>query len=159
MGELGKLIAVVRVRGGINVKQEVLDTLRMLGLTRVNHCVLLNETPAYSGMIKKVKDYVTWGEIKSEVLEKLLRKRGRLAGDVRLTDEHIKSNTKFSGIGEFARAVHSGEVEISSLPGLKKVFRLRPPKKGYESTKRPFKDFGSLGYRGEQINDLLLRMI
>lgn len=159
MSELGKLIAVVRVRGGINARQDVRDTLRMLGLTRVNHCILLDENPAYSGMIKKVKDFVTWGEIKPEVLEKLLRNRGRLVGNKKLTDDYIKSNTKFSSVGEFARAVHSGEVKISSLLGLKKVFRLRPPKKGYESTKRPFKDFGSLGYRAEQINDLLLRMI
>jgi large subunit ribosomal protein L30 len=152
-------LAVVRVRGDVGSRQDVRDTLRMLGLTRVNHCVLVDDSPTYKGMLHKAKDMITWGEVSKEALEALLRKRGRLVGDKRLSDEYVKSNTQFPSIREFAGAVHSGEVELSAVPGLKKVFRLRPPSKGYEATKRPFKDMGSLGYRGEKINDLLARMI
>ena len=152
-------LAVVRVRGGVGARGEVLATLRALGLTRVNHCVVVDGTPSYEGMLKRAKDMVTWGEIGPETLESLLRKRGRLVGDERLTDEHVKAHTRFPSIREFARAVFEGEVALGALPGLKKVFRLRPPRKGYRATKRPFKDYGDLGYRGERINELLGRMI
>lgn len=152
-------LAVVRVRGNIGARNDMRDTLRMLGLTRVNHCILIDDSPTYKGMLQKTKDMITWGEISKDTLEVLLRKRGRLVGDKRLNDEYIKSNTKFSSIVEFAGAVHSGKVELSAIPELKKVFRLRPPSKGYEATKRPFRDMGSLGYRGEKINELLARMI
>lgn len=152
-------LAVIRVRGGVKVRREVLDTMRMLGLTRVNHCVLVDDTPSFLGMLQKSKDMLTWGEIRPEVLEQLLRKRGRLVGDERLTDEEVRSRSSFSSIGEFAKAVYEGRADLKALPGLKKVFRLHPPRKGYKSTKRPFRDLGDLGYRGDRVNDLIIRMI
>ncbi len=157
MRRVGKL-AVIRIRGGINVRGVVNKTLEMLNLTRVNHCVLVDDDPSTLGMLQAAKDYITWGAIKPETLEHLLRKRGRLQGDKHLTDEIVKSGTEFSSIGELAVAICNGKTGLKVLPGLKKVFRLHPPRKGYKSTKRPFKDFGDLGYRGERINELILRM-
>ena len=153
-------LAVVRVRGSVKARKEVLDTLRMLGLTRVNHCVVVEDNPSTKGMLQKAKDYITWGEIKAEVLSELLKKRGRLIGAKKLTEEYVKSNTKFSSIQELARAAIEQNVKLSELvPGLKKVFRLHPPSGGYKSIKRPFKLGGALGYRGDKINDLLIRMM
>jgi len=152
-------LAVVRVRGSINVRRDVKETMRMLGLTRVNHCVVTDDTPTSRGMLQKAKDMLTWGEVEQEVLEQLIRKRGRLTGDKRLTDEFIKSQTPFQSLSEFVAAVYAGEAELGMLPRLKKVFRLHPPRKGYKTTKRPFKNFGDLGYRGGQINELILKMI
>ncbi len=81
-------LAVVRVRGGIKAREDVVDTLRMLGLTRVNHCVVVDDPPPIRGMLQKAKDYITWGEIRPEVLEAMLRKRGRLVG-ARKIDEKV----------------------------------------------------------------------
>ncbi len=152
-------LAVIKVRGNVNVRRDVRETMRMLGLTRVNHCVVIDDTHTHRGMLQKAKDMLTWGEVEQKVLEQLIRKRGRLAGDKRLIDEFVKSQTSFQSLSEFAAAVHAGEAEFKALPGLKKVFRLHPPRKGYKATKRPFKDFGDLGYRGERINELILGMI
>ena len=152
-------LAVVRVRSSVNVRRDVREIMQMLGLTRVNHCVVIDDSPTYRGMLQKAKDVLTWGEVEQRVLDQLIRKRGRLVGDKRLTDEFVKSQTSFQSLSEFVAAVHAGEAELRALPGLKKVFRLHPPRKGYKATKRPFKDFGDLGYRGERINDLILKMI
>ncbi len=152
-------LAVVRVRGGVRAREDVRATLRMLGLTRVNHCIVIDDDPSFRGMLQKAKDYITWGEIGRDTLEDLLRERGRLEGGKRLTDEYIRSNTKFSSLREFVDAFYRGEVKLSDIPRLKKVFRLHPPSKGYEATKRPFRTGGSLGYRGGAINDLISRMI
>lgn len=152
-------LAVVKVRSSVNVRRDVRETMQMLCLTRVNHCVVIDDTPTYRGMLQKAKDVLTWGEVEQKILEQLIRKRGRLAGDKRLTDELVKSQTSFQSLSEFASAVYAGEAELRALPGLKKVFRLHPPQKGYKATKRPFKDFGDLGYRGERINELILKMI
>ena len=73
--ESGNLIAVVRVRGSIGVMKEIKDTLNILKLYNKNNCVVVPNTPAYLGMIKKVKDYVTWGEIDDETLNLLKNKR------------------------------------------------------------------------------------
>lgn len=151
-------LAVIRVRGGINARKVANTTLKMLGLTRINHCVLADDEPSTLGMLQTAKDYITWGEIKPETLEHLLRKRGRLQGDKRLTDEIVKSETEFPSIEGLATAMCDGKIGFGAFPSLKKVFRLNPPRKGYKSTKRPIKDFGDLGYRGERINELILRM-
>lgn len=153
-------LAVVRVRGSVKVRREVLDTLRMLGLTRLNHCVVVEDTPSIRGMLQEAKDYITWGEIGTEALKELLLKRGRLVGNKKLTEDYVRANTRFSSIQELARAVVNGEAELPKiLPELKKVFRLHPPSKGHGSIKRPFKFGGALGYRGKEIDKLIARMV
>lgn len=154
-----KRFAVVQVRGLIKVPQKVKDTLLMMNLTRKNHCVLVDDRDTYRGMLQKTKDYVTWGEITDGNVVKLLSKRGRIAGDKRLTDGYVKDNSQYKGIGEFTAAFMKFETELKDVNGLKPVFRLSPPSKGYKSTKRSWGNGGSLGYRGEAINELLERMM
>lgn len=151
-------VAIVRVRGRVGVRREVKDTLAMLRLHKVNHMVIVDDTPSYKGMIQKAKDYITWGEIDKETLAKLLRRRGRLSGNRRLTDEYVQEKLGMS-IEEFAEKVINGEMKLTDLEGLKPVFRLHPPRGGHGTIKRPFKDGGALGYRGEKINELLERMM
>ena len=69
-------VAVIRIRGIIGIKTEVTDTLTMLRLYRKNYCVVIPATKSNIGMVKKVKDYVTWGEISKDVHEELNNKRG-----------------------------------------------------------------------------------
>ncbi|WOF15497.1 50S ribosomal protein L30 [Methanoplanus sp. FWC-SCC4] len=152
------MYVVVQVRGVVNTRKEIKDTLKMLRLHHINHCVLIPDTPAYAGMIRKVKDYVAYGEVNSEVLATILETRGRLTGDVKLTDEYVKENSKFADISSFANAICSGEAQLTDLPGLKPVLRLHPPRKGYKSIKRTYQQGGALGNYGSEINNLLYRM-
>ena len=39
------LIAVIRIRGSVKVNKKILDTFNMLNLTRVNHAVVLKDSP------------------------------------------------------------------------------------------------------------------
>ena len=87
-------------------------------------------------MIRKVKDYVAYGEADAATIETLLLTRGKVIGDAPLTDEYIKNNSPFSSISEFARALAGGETKLREIPGLKPVLRLHPPRKGYKTTKR-----------------------
>jgi large subunit ribosomal protein L30 len=152
------MYAVVQVRGTVKTRREIKDTLKMLRLHHINHCVIIPDTPAYVGMIRKVKDFVAYGEVDARIVEELLRNRGRLVGDAHLTDEYIKENSQYTDITEFAQALSSGEARLNDVPGLKPVLRLHPPRKGYKTTKRTFQQGGSLGYHGENINDLLYKM-
>jgi large subunit ribosomal protein L30 len=151
--------AVIRVRGSVNVKSDIKDTLKMLRLNRVNHCVLLPKTESYSGMLQKVKDYVTWGEIMPQTLAKMIIHRGQLIGDKKISDKYIKANTKYKSIISFAKAISQGEIKYHELKDIKPVIRLHPPRKGYKGVKRNYKLGGALGYRGEDINKLIERMI
>lgn len=151
------LFAVVRIRGWAKTRKEINDTLDMLKLKRTNNCVLIPETPQYNGMLNKVKDYVTFGEIEKDVLVELLKKRGEVLGG-KLTEEKLKEITKFESFEKFADALLVGKVKLKNFKKLKQVFRLNPPKKGYRSKRLPYPK-GDLGYRGKEINELLKRMI
>ncbi|HPP45642.1 MAG TPA: 50S ribosomal protein L30, partial [Methanomassiliicoccaceae archaeon] len=59
----------------------------------------------------------------------------------------------------FAKSVAADEVKYSDLKDVKPVFRLHPPRQGYEGVKRTFTTGGALGYRGEKINALIERML
>lgn len=150
---------VIRVRGTVNVNTDIADTLKMLRLNQVNHCVLIPGRKTYAGMLQKVKDYVTWGSPKPETIAKLMIRRGRLEGDKKISDKYIKANTSYSSVMAFAKALEKEEVEYKDLKGIKPVIRLHPPRKGYEGLKRSYNEGGALGYRGEDIDALIDRML
>ena len=153
------MYAVIRIRSTINANREIRDTLKMLNLHKINSCTIIHPNPSYKGMLQKVKDYVTWGEIDAETLAELIRKRGRISGNRKLTEEYIKNVLKFDSLENFVDSLLSLKVCLKDLKGVKPVFRLHPPRKGFEAKKKPFTLGGSLGYRGEAINDLIKRMI
>ncbi len=136
------MIAIVRVRGIHNLKPKVRKTLELLRLHKPNHAVVVPDTPAYRGMLKIVKDYVTYGEVSDETLLKLIEKRGE------------KGSKKVSNPKEVLERMKKGE-KYDDL--MDPVFRLHPPRKGWKSIKRLY-PYGALGPR-DNMDDLLKRMM
>lgn len=129
--ESNKKIAVIRIKGQTKLNSGIKDTLKILRLNKKFTCVVLNQTPSILGLIKKVKDCVTFGEIHEETFKLLKEKRGKKTKD------------------KEGKEVY------------KKFFRLHPPKGGFErkGTKVSFTAGGVLGDRKEKINDLIKKML
>lgn len=68
-------IAVILIRGLVGVRTDIKHTLEYLYLKKKHACVVLDDTPSIRGMLKKVTDYVTYGEISEETLKLLKEKR------------------------------------------------------------------------------------
>lgn len=117
------MIAAVRVRGKPNLKPKIKDALKILGLHRNNNCGIYEDVKAIKGNLKKVSNFVTWGEIDKELFEDLKEEKGK---------------------------------KEAELPV---IFRLSPPEKGWGGKKKPYKQGGALGYRGESIKDLIRGMM
>ncbi len=151
------MFAVVRVRSEIKAKPQIKKALGLLCLSAANQLVLVpqKEQP----MIKKVESFVTWGEIDDSMLEKLFKKRARIAGNKAVNDDFLKKKG-FASWKDFLKAVADEKVKLQKI-GIKPVFRLTPPKKGFEKggIKKPYSIGGALGYRASDINDLIGRMI
>lgn len=152
------MYAVIRLRGSVNLRPDIKGTLKVLRLHKVNHCILLDENPNNEGMIRKVKDYVAWGNISEDSLALILRTRGELIGGAPLTDEYVKENTKYSSIESLAKALCERKASLKDVPRLTPVFRLHPPRGGHKGIKKTFQQGGALGFYGEDINILLKQM-
>lgn len=151
------MFLVIRVRGSTGVNRDIADTLKMLRLHRINHAVLVEDNPSYKGMLQKAKDYITWGEVDNETLTEIISKRGEIVGGEKITNEYISDNTNYSSIEELADALINSKVKADEI-NMKPVFRLHPPRKGYEGIRLSINEGGSLGYRGELIKDLATKM-
>jgi large subunit ribosomal protein L30 len=151
--------AAIRIRGTVNVKPDIKKTLQLLNLTRVNHCIILEEKPSIKGMLQVAKDYITWGELEKDTLTELITSRGKLEGDNVLTDDYLKSATSYNSIDKLSQAIIDNKFRYKDIPKIKRIFRLSPPKKGYRGIKKAFVKKGALGYRGKEINILIKKMI
>lgn len=134
-----KLLAVVRVRGRAGVRHDIKETLERLNLMHVNNLSLVFGTKQNLGMIKKCNDFLTYGEVSMEVLEKVSKKK------------------KIEAAKEDLEAVMQGSKKPKELA--KMPIRLHPPRRGYEGIKASYGNKGALGYRGEKVNELISRMI
>jgi len=129
-GKSTEKIAVIRIRGPNKKSTETNETLDMLRLYRKHFCVILDKTPSIIGMIKKVENCITWGEIDDSTIKELKDKRG----------EKTKVNGKEELKKFFRLCPPKGGFE----------------RKGIKS---PFKLGGALGYRADKIKDLIKRML
>ena len=136
--------AVIRIRGLVRVKKEINHTMELMKLYRRNYCVFIDKKDF--GMIKKVKDYVTYGEIDDATYKELIEKRG---------EEYKGREKDAKGKIEYKKFI------LVNGKKHKPFFRLSPPRKGFgrKGIKVSFKAHGALGYRADKINELIKRMI
>ncbi len=140
------MIAIIRISGDVNLKKDIKETLERLRIRRKYSCVVIKPTKSNLGMIKKIKDFVAFGEIKKEIFEKLIRERSQLIDKTKKVDakkiiEELEKGKKYQDLN------------------IKPFFRLHPPLKGIDSKKHFGVKNGVLGNNKEKINNLLERMI
>ncbi len=140
------MIAVIRIKGKVKIRQEIEETLSRLRLRKKFVCILIDERDKVKlGMLKKVKDYVAFGEIDKGTLTRLIEKRAK-----REDKKQIKEPEKI--VEELLKGKSMKEL------GLKPFFRLSPPRGGLKSSKKHFPR-GVLGNHKKEISKLIEKML
>ncbi len=153
-----KCIAAIRIRGVVSASMEVRETLEMLRLTKNNCAVLIDDRQSFLGMLRRVSDYVTYGVPSREIVTELIKQRGRLQGNKKLTEDYARNNG-YDSLAALATAIFDCKTEYWKMPEVERVFRLHPPAKGFKhSVKKGYGQRGELGDRGKDIDELLKRM-
>jgi large subunit ribosomal protein L30 len=147
------MLAAVRIRGRVNIKPEIRDTLEKLKLPRKHSCVLLAENKTYMGMLKKVENWVAYGKVKTETAKKLIMKRGRVDGK-KINDALLKE--KKIDVNKLLKEVETGKTKIKDS-GMNPTFRLGPARGGFKSILRHYPR-GSVG-KWPEIDPLLEKMV
>ena len=69
------MICVIRIAGKVGIRRDIEETLNRLRLRKKYSCVVIEPTKENLGRIKKVKDFVAYGEISENMHKKLVEKR------------------------------------------------------------------------------------
>jgi large subunit ribosomal protein L30 len=146
--ETPKMVAVIRIAGMVKVRKDVAETLDRLRLRRKYACVVVDANNInVAGMLKRVKQYIAFGEIDVKTLEKLVKER---AESIEGRKKKIEVNAS-----EVAKGLLAGK-KLKDFK-LKGFFRLHPPRKGIDSKIQYPK--GVLGNNKKDINKLIERML
>ncbi|MCS6784445.1 MAG: uL30 family ribosomal protein [Candidatus Caldarchaeum sp.] len=133
-------MAVVRIKGNVGIDPEVEKTLQSLRLGKAFTAALFEQSETVEGMLHKAQRYLTWGKPNKQTIFTLLKRSGSFSGDLATLSEKLEK----------------GE-EALEMPV---YVQLRPPRKGFKrSIKRAYKSNGEYGDRGDDINELIRRMV
>ena len=139
------MIAIIRIKGMVNINEDVENTLSRLRLRRKYACNLVDmNNKEINGMVKKIRNFVAYGEIDKPTLIDLIKQRGQNLDKTKKIDpekisEILLKEKKFNNTG------------------IKPFFRLHPPRGGINS--KDHFPIGVLGNHKEKINNLLRRML
>lgn len=150
-------IAIVQIRGTVKTHPDVKKTLELLRLKQKHACVVVDDNEVVRGMLKKIKDYTTFGTIEEDTYVKMLDARGECVGKGSLKDNKVDSK-------KLAKEYFLGDVKLRDFEPkyqVKPFFRLHPPKGGFErgGIKKTFNQGGVLGERKEAISILIEKML
>lgn len=154
------IIVALKLRGSSRVKQTIQYTFMLLNLKKQYNATVLENNSSSLGMLEAVKDYATWGEASRETLIRLFSLQSPKVFDSS-GPKHSRRKQAFKSVEELVDNLIKGKVSLASLKktGLKTTFTLHPAKGGFrKGLKRPFTTGGELGYRGEKINELIVRL-
>ena len=74
------MIAIIRIRGQVNIRKEITETMQRLGLKKKYSCIVLEKPNVVElGMLEKIRDFVAFGELDSETHKKLIEARGKFS--------------------------------------------------------------------------------
>lgn len=144
-----KKLIVIRITGKINLAPDVARTLAELGLKKKYSCIIVDNVPEKTGMLKKVQHCMVYGVLAEDTLKQILLKRAKK------NKKQIKLDKK--KIEDFIKNFMQGKGKLEDL-GINKVFTLHPPRGGLQKPSKLLWPKGILG-KNEKINELVLRML
>ncbi|MEK6928880.1 MAG: uL30 family ribosomal protein [Nanoarchaeota archaeon] len=138
------MIIVIRISGLVEVPKKIQETLFRMRLRRKYSAVLIKPTFQNLAMLKKIRNFIAYGDISKEMLSALLEKRAASVDGKKIDVEKVIEQLE--------------KKDLESL-GIKPFFRLHPPRKGIDSKLHfPIRK-GVLGDNKGKINDLVRRML
>jgi len=166
---------VVRMKGTVNVPYWAKITLESLSLNKRFRATIIPENEQTLGMLRKIKEYVSWTSVDTEFIREFIEKRGRSSASKLLSradtadsataadtatapatpdnpkDQNHDNNSENKGsqnaeLGKIVSIISQNELYLSKISGIKPWFALNPPKGGFKrKSKRSYSQDGILG--------------
>ena len=155
---MAKAYLVVRIKGQADVPHWATTTMTLLKLDKKYRATILPAKDNTLGMLNKVKHYISWIELDTDLAKELLDKKARKSGYQKITPEDLKE-LGFNTVEDLAKTLSDGTATLSKLKPLKPWFALSPPRHGFKrSTKKLYGQKGVLG-SNKELGTIVRRMI
>ncbi len=69
------MLAAIRLKGTLKVKDDIRDTMQILGMKKKLSMYILPNNPTTMGMLRKSQDFIAWGELSPELEEQFKGKK------------------------------------------------------------------------------------
>lgn len=153
---------VVRMKGTVNVPSWAQLTLENLHLDKKFRATLVPENKQTLGMLRKIKDIVSWTSVDEGFVKEFIEKKGRVSAtrliSASSTDEKVETTPKLN-LNNIVSSILKNEEYLSKISGIKPWFALNPPKGGFKKkSKLQHSQNGILGENRELV-DLVKRMM
>lgn len=170
---------VVRMKGTVNVPQWAHLTMENLHLNKKFRATIIPENDQTLGMLRKIKELISWTSVDEDFIKEFLEKKGRLSGSNLSAKSPMKnytsSNTNDGNVVssdnvknkeldnvdliKIANIISKNQTFLSKISGIKPWFALNPPKGGFKKkSKRSYSQDGILGENKELVS-LVKRMM
>ena len=167
------------MKGTVNVPYWARITLESLSLNKRFRATIIPENAQTLGMLRKIKEYVSWTSVDTEFIREFIEKRGRSSASRLLstTDTAADSATatapaatdnpngqinnnntenkesQNADLGKIVSIISQNELYLSKISGIKPWFALNPPKGGFKrKSKRSYSQAGILGENKELVS-------
>ena len=170
------------MKGTVNVPYWARITLESLSLNKRFRATIIPENAQTLGMLRKIKEYVSWTSVDTEFIREFIEKRGRSSASKLLsradtadsataadtarapaTQDNPKgqindNNSENKGsqnadLGKIVSIISQNELYLSKISGIKPWFALNPPKGGFKrKSKRSYSQAGILGENKELVS-------
>jgi large subunit ribosomal protein L30 len=164
---------VVRMKGTVNVPYWARITLESLSLNKRFRATIIPENEQTLGMLRKIKEYVSWTSVDTEFIREFIEKRGRSSASRLLSATADTAHTaapdnpkgqindnnaenkgsQNADLGKIVSIISQNELYLSKISGIKPWFALNPPKGGFKrKSKRSYSQDGILGENKELVS-------
>ena len=158
---------VVRMKGTVNVPYWARITLESLSLNKRFRATIIPENAQTLGMLRKIKEYVSWTSVDAEFIREFIEKRGRSSASKLLSatagldnsngqinNNNVENNdSQVADLSKIVSIISQNELYLSKISGIKPWFALNPPKGGFKrKSKRSYSQAGILGENKELVS-------
>jgi large subunit ribosomal protein L30 len=148
---------VVRIKGTVNVPHWAKLTLSSLHLDKKFRATIIPENDQTLGMLRKVKDIISWTKADDAIITDLLKSKGRKIGYKKIENGDLPE--EYNTFESFSKALANDSITFSKVKTIKPWFALSPPKGGFKRrTKVQASQEGTLGNNNDLI-EIVRRMI
>jgi large subunit ribosomal protein L30 len=166
---LGLVFLVVRMKGTVNIPHWAELTLENLHLNKKFRATIIPENAQSLGMLRKVKDIVSWTSVDESFVREFIEKKGRFVTSNQNNSEKSTTTTTTTNsttnenanvdLDKIVSDLATNGKYLSRSSGIKPWFALSPPKGGFKrKSKVSYTQKGILGENKELV-DLVKRMM